>query len=85
MAAVRAWLEGIVGLWMIAAAIVFTNPVFKVIDALAVMFGADQHPTYQFIKTTMQYVLIPIGISILIHAFSSATRTEEESYVYGFR
>jgi len=82
MGAVRAWLEAIVGFWMIAAAIIFTEPLFRGIDALANMFGAANHPTYQFIKMTMQYSLIPIGISILIHAFSSATKTEEESYVF---
>jgi len=82
MGAVRAWLEGIVGLWMIATAIVVTEPLFNIIDQFAVMFGVDNNPTYKFVKTSMQYVLIPIGISILLHAFASATKTEEQSTVY---
>jgi len=30
----------------------------------------------------MKYVLIPIGISIIIHAFSSATRTEDSGVLF---
>jgi len=80
MGAVQAWLEAIIGIWCIGAAIIFTEPLFDSIDSLAVMFGADTNPTYVFVKTTMDYVLILIGIAILIHAFSSSTKTEGGGY-----
>lgn len=76
MGAVQAWLEAIVGLWCIGAAIIFTEPMFDAIDSLAVIFGMETNPTYVFVQTTMDYVLILIGIAILIHAFSSSTKTE---------
>ncbi|MCK4270096.1 MAG: hypothetical protein KAW93_06420 [Methanogenium sp.] len=80
MGAVQAWLEAIVGLWTIGAAIMFTEPLFDAIDNMAVMFGAETNPTYVFVKNSMSYVLIPIGIAILVHAFSSSTKTEGGGY-----
>lgn len=76
MGAVQAWLEAIVGLWCIGAAIVFTEPIFDSISSFAVVVGADQNPTFLFVQNSMQYVLIPIGIAILIHAFSVSTGVE---------
>jgi len=82
MGAVKAWLEAMVGLWVIAASIVLTHPLFDAIDVMAAHFGVSKNPTYLFVKNSMKYVLIPIGISIIIHAFSSATRTEDSGVLF---
>lgn len=76
MGAVQAWLQAIVSLWAIGVTIVITEPLFDSLDSLAITLGADTNPTYVFMKNSIQYVLIPIGIAILINAFSSSTRTE---------
>lgn len=80
MGAVQAWLEAIVGLWCIGAAIVFTEPIFDMIHNFAVVVGADQNPTFLFVENSMKYILIPVGIAIIIHAFSSSTKTEGGGY-----
>ncbi|MBP2029372.1 hypothetical protein J2755_000292 [Methanohalophilus levihalophilus] len=82
MGVVGGFIEGFVGLWVIGMAVVFMQPIWDMMDAIAVMFGATTNPTYIFVTNTMQYVLIIFGIALIINAFSRATETEEQSYVY---
>jgi|LGVF01.2.fsa_nt_gb hypothetical protein len=76
MGVIGAVIEFLIGLWVIGTALVFTEPIFDMTYQMAVMFGMQTNPTIQFIYTTMDYILILVGLLLALHALASAGERE---------
>lgn len=68
--AVGAAIEFVVGIFIIAATLVFSAPLFEIMNQMAINTGVDQNPTFQFCMSSIDYVLLPVGIAMAIHAIA---------------
>lgn len=80
MGAVRAGIELIVGFWMIGAVVVYSAPMFEYLEQLAIVFNVDQNPTFLFCMSSMDYILIPVGIALILHAIAQAGGQETTGF-----
>lgn len=81
MGAVGAWIRFFAGMFIIAAAVIFMEPTYGMLDAAAVAGNVSAaHPTLAFIRNARQYALIFVGIALMLSAFLGSTTTESGGY-----
>lgn len=80
MGAVGAWFRFFAGMFTIAATVIFSEPIFDVMDDYATTLGIYDHPTLVFVRGARYYSLILVGIALMISAFAESTTTESGGY-----
>jgi len=80
MGSIGGWIRAFAGFFIIGATVVFSEPMFEIMDAIAEATGADAHPTLVFIRGARQYALILVGVALIISAFAESTTTEGGGY-----
>lgn len=80
MGGVGAWIRFFAGMFIIGATVIFTEPVFDVMDDYATALGIYDHPTLVFCRGARQYALILVGIALMLSAFLGGTETESAGY-----
>lgn len=81
MPSIFGWIRFFVGLFIIGSVVIFSEPMFDVLDAHADTQNiSDAHPTLVFIQNARKYSMILIGIALIISAFAESTITEGGGY-----
>lgn len=80
MGIVQATIELFAGLFAIGMQQIFMDPLFSFMYNMVVVLGMESNPTIMFIYGTIDRVLIPIGIALIIHCFALAGERENVRY-----
>ena len=82
MGIIQGVIELFAGLFAIGMQQIFMEPLFSFMYNMVVVFGMEANPTIIFIYGTIDRVLIPIGIALIIHCFALAGERENTGAYY---
>lgn len=80
MGYVGAWIKVLVGLFVLGASFVFTQPLFDFLFALGTAMGGHASHTVSTISSCLSYLPTIISLSMILWGFIEATTNENGSF-----
>lgn len=79
MGYVGAWIKVLVGLFILGATFIFTQPLFDILFAVGTAMGGNAAEVQEMIKGELRYIPIVISLSLILWGFIESTRSENNS------
>ena len=79
MGYVGAWIKVLVGLFVLGATFIFTQPLFDFLLSVGVAMGGNAEHTANLISGELSYIPVLISLSLILWGFIEATRSENDS------
>lgn len=80
MAVIGAWIKVLVGLFVLGASFVFTQPLFDFLFALGIAMGGHASHTVTFISSCLAYLPVIMSLSLMLWGFIEASTSENGSF-----
>ena len=79
MGYVGAWIKVLVGLFILGATFIFTQPLFDILFAIGTAMGGNAAEVQEMIKGELRYIPTVISLSLILWGFIESTRHENNS------
>lgn len=79
MGVVGAWLKVIVGLFILGASFILTQPLFDFLFAMGLAMGGNAAEVSELINGELRYLPVVISLSFILWGLIESTRSENSS------
>lgn len=79
MGYVGAWIKVLVGLFILGATFIFTQPLFDFLFAIGLAMGGNAAEVQATIQGELRYIPVAMSLSLILWGFVESTRSENAS------
>lgn len=79
MGYVGAWIKVLIGLFVLGACFIFTQPLFDFLISIGVAMGGNAASTANTINGELKYLPVLMSLGLILWGFVEATRSENDS------
>lgn len=79
MGYVGAWIKVLVGLFILGATFIFTQPLFDFLFAVGIAMGGNAAHVQEVISGELRYIPVVMSLSLILWGFIESTRSENAS------